>query len=129
MYQTVSLMFLVEEVDEAALWYQDILGAKLQYSLPKTPPFEWVSLLLDDIELMLSQKKAAQQWYTDKVPISEKPANFIAYFYVKDASVLYDRIKDKVKIIMEPADQPAGIREFAIQDPFGFILIFAQIIK
>lgn len=129
MYQTVALMFLVDKVDEVASWYQDILGAKLQYSMPKTPPYEWVSLLLDDIELMLAQKKAAQQWYTNKVPISEKPSNVIAYFYVKDVDALYDRIKGKVKIIMDPTDQPYSIREFAIQDAFGFILIFAQIIQ
>ena len=30
---------------------------------------------------------------------------------------------------MEPTDQPYGIREFAIQSPFGFILIFAQILE
>jgi len=27
---------------------------------------------------------------------------------------------------MEPTDQPYGVREFAVQDPFGFVLIFAQ---
>lgn len=129
MYQNVALMFLVDKVDEAASWYQKILGAKLQYSMPKTPPYEWVSLLLDGVELMLAQKGAAQQWYTDKVPVSEKPSNFIAYFYVKDVNALYDKIKDKVKVIMDPTDQPHGIREFAIQDASGFILIFAQIIQ
>ncbi len=121
-------MFLVEDVDEAMLWYQEILDAKLQYSLPQKPPFTWISLLIGDIEIMFSQKRAAQKWYSDKVSVSEKPANFVAYIYVKEVNNLYDRIKDKVKIIVEPTDQSYGIREFAIQDPFGFILIFAQII-
>jgi uncharacterized glyoxalase superfamily protein PhnB len=122
-------MFLVDKVDEATSWYQDILGAKLQYSVPKTPPYQWVLLLLDSIEIMIAQKGIVQQWYTDKVPTSEKPSNFIAYFYVKDVDALYNRVKSKVEIIMHPADQPHGIREFAIQDSFGFVLIFAQIIK
>lgn len=129
MFQTMALMFLVDKVDEAAAWYQDVLGAKLQYIMPKTAPFEWVSLLLGNIELMFSQKKAVQQWYTNKVPVSEKPANSIANFYIKDVDALYAKIKDKVKVIMKPTDQPSGIREFAIQDPFGFILIFAEISK
>jgi len=30
---------------------------------------------------------------------------------------------------MEPVDQWYGIREFAVQDPFGIILIFAQILE
>jgi uncharacterized glyoxalase superfamily protein PhnB len=124
MYRAFALMLLVDDVNKAVAWYQDILGAKLQYSMPKTPPFEWASLLLGDIELMFSRKKSAQQWY--KVQVSEEPANFIIYLYVTDASILYDKIKDKVRIIMEPTDQPYGVREFAFQDPFGFILIFAQ---
>lgn len=128
MYQKMAPMFLVEDVDAALRWYQEIPGARLQHSLPKNPPFEWVSLLLEDIEIMFSQKKSAQKWYSDKVSICEKPANFISYIYVKDTAYLYDQIKDKVTIVMQPKDQWYGVREFAIQDPFGFILIFAQII-
>ncbi|MGC8831445.1 MAG: hypothetical protein ACP5PQ_02550 [Thermoproteota archaeon] len=32
-------------------------------------------------------------------------------------------------MLMEPVDQPYAVREFAIQDPFGFILLFAQNIR
>ena len=127
MYRAFALMLLVDDVNKAVAWYRDILGAKLQYSMPQTPPFEWASLLLGDIELMFSCKKSAQQWYG--IQTSEEPANFIVYFYVTDASILYDKVKDKVKIIMEPTDQPYEVREFAVQDPFGFVLIFAQNIK
>ena len=129
MYQDLALMLLVENVEEAATWYQEALGAKIQYSLPKTPPYEWVSLTLGNSELMLSQKQAAQRWYTEEVPISEKPANLIAYFYVQNADALYHDMKDKAKIIMEPTDQPSLIREFAVQDPFGFTFVFAQIAR
>jgi len=128
MYQKIVPMFLVEDVDAALLWYQETFGAKLQHNLPRNPPFEWVSLLISDIEIMFSRKKSAQKWYSDKVNVCEKPTNFISYIYVKDTAYLYDRIKDKVTIVMQPRDQWYGIREFAIQDPFGFMLIFAQII-
>jgi hypothetical protein len=40
MYRAFALMLLVDDVNKAVAWYQDILGAKLQYSMPKTPPFE-----------------------------------------------------------------------------------------
>ena len=127
MYQKVAQMLLVENVDEALAWYGEVFGAELHASSPQTPPFEWVSLLLADVEIMCGQKRAAQEWYSDKVTISRTPANFIAYVYVKDVNSLYEQIKDKVAVIMGPTDQPYGIREFAIQDPFGFIWVFAQI--
>lgn len=127
MYQTVAPMLLVENVDEALAWYEEVFGAELDASLPPTPPFEWGSLLLGDVEIMFGQKRAAQEWYSDTVTISETPANFIAYVYVKDVNSLYEQIQNKVAVIMEPTDQPYGIREFAAQDPFGFIWVFAEI--
>lgn len=94
MFQKVAPWFLVENVNEVMAWYTSVLGAKLQHKLPRNPPFEWVSLLLDDVEIMFSKKKAAQEWYSDKVTISEIPANFIAYAYVEDVNYLYDQIKE-----------------------------------
>ncbi len=128
MFQKVAPMFLVDNVDQAVAWYRDMLGAKLQHSLPGIPPLEWASLLLGDIEVMFSQKKAAQKWYSDKVTVSDIPANFIAYVYVKDVDSLYERVRGPAEVIMAPVDQDYGLRELAIRDPFGFILIFAQVI-
>jgi uncharacterized glyoxalase superfamily protein PhnB len=129
MYQRVAPILLVDNVDEAVAWYQDKRGAEIQAADPKSPPFEWASLLLGGIEIMVGQKRAAQGWYTDHITVSETPANFIAYIYVEDAHDLYHRIKGRVNIVMEPTDQRYGIREFAIGDPYGFVLVFAQIIE
>jgi hypothetical protein len=30
---------------------------------------------------------------------------------------------------MEPTDQEYGIREFAVRDAFGFVLVFAEILE
>ena len=129
MYLDFTPMLLVENVYESLKCYSEVLGVSLQYSLPEKPPFEWVSILFNDVEIMLTQKKSAQKWYSDKVTISETPANIIAYIYVDDVNSLYESVKEKVEIIMESIDQSYGIREFAIKDPFGFILIFAEIIE
>jgi uncharacterized glyoxalase superfamily protein PhnB len=78
---------------------------------------------------MFSQKKSAQKWYSTNLEVAEKITNFIAYIYVEDVDYLYERIKEKVKIIVEPINQWYGIKEFAIQDPSRIILIFAQILE
>jgi uncharacterized glyoxalase superfamily protein PhnB len=127
MYQKAAPMLLVDDVDKAVAYYQEVFGAELQYSLPENPPFEWVSLLLGDIEIMFWQKEAAQKEYPGVLFTSEKLGNFILYLYVKDVDVLYERIIDKVAVIMKPKDQSYGIREFTIRDRFDFILTFAQI--
>ncbi len=129
MFHKVAPMLLVDDVDEALSWYQSVLGAHVQYSMPQKPPFEWVSLLLNDVEIMFAQKKSAQTWYSNNVAISGAPTNCIAYIYVDSVDDLYERLKEKATIIMEPTDQWYGIREFGCMDPFGFVLLFAQIIE
>jgi uncharacterized glyoxalase superfamily protein PhnB len=125
-YKDSTPMLLVDDVDEALAWYQDELGAKLQYKLPDEPPFEWVSILLDKVEVMLAGKKAAKGWYTEAVKSADTPTNCIVYIYVESVDSLFEGIKEKVKVVIEPHDQYYGMREFVIQDPFGFILIFAE---
>jgi uncharacterized glyoxalase superfamily protein PhnB len=39
---------------------------------------------------------------------------------------LHDRLKSTVKIVMPIATQFYGMREFAIEDPDGYVLTFAE---
>ena len=126
MFQKVAPTFLVDDVERAIQFYQDVLGAKLSASLPKSPPYEWASVELDGVELMFWEKEAVWKEYSGLV-ISANPASFIAYFYVEDVDALYERVKGKAEVLMEPRDQFYGIREFTIRDPFGFVLTFAQV--
>jgi uncharacterized glyoxalase superfamily protein PhnB len=127
MYQKIAPMFLVDNVDKAVRFYQEVFDARLQYSLPDASPFEWVSLLLEETEIMLWKNDAVQKEYPDVPLISDKPSNLIVYVYVEDVYKLYERVKDKVKVVMKPKDQFYGIREFTIQDPFEFVWTFAQV--
>ena len=129
MYENATPMILVDDVDEAVAWYQHILGATLRYTLPKSPPFQWCSLLLGNMEIMISQKAAARDWYSSNVSISTVPTNIIIYIYVTSILDLYNEIKETTKIVLELIEQPYGLYEFAIQDPFGFILVFAQVME
>ncbi len=129
MYQKVSPMLLVDDVDQAEAWYRSVFGAEFQYCQPQDPPYEWVSLLLDDVEIMIGNKGEAKNWYSEEVQVSETPTNFIVYIYVEHINELYQRVHDKVKIIMHPSDQFYDIREFAVRDAFGFVFVFAEILE
>jgi uncharacterized glyoxalase superfamily protein PhnB len=127
MYQKVAPMFLVDDVDKSVGFYKDVFDAKLQHSLPDKSPFEWVSLLLEETEIMFWKKEAAQKEYPDFPLTSEKAGNFILYAYVENIDILYERIKDKATVLMKPKDQFYGIREFNIRGWFDFFWSFAQV--
>lgn len=127
MYQKAAPMLLVDDVDRAVAYYQDVFDAKLQHRLPKRPPFEWVSLLLDGVEIMFWRRDAVQKEYPNFRMASEEPGEFILYVYVDDVDTLYERVRDKAVVLMEPKDQFYGMREFTLRDCFGFVLTFAQV--
>ena len=129
MFRAVTPMLLVDDVNKAVAFYQDVLGARLRYSLPQNPPFEWASLLLGDVEFMFWQREAAQREYSDVLLSSGKPSDFMVYVYVDNVHALYELVKCKVTVLQEPKDQFYGIREFTVRDPFGFILTFAQMVE
>jgi len=94
--------------------FDEKIGATLHYTLPENPPFQWCSLLLGDMEIMISQKTAAQNWYSNNVSILKMPSNNIIYIYVASILDLYNEIREKTKIVLELIEQPHGLYEFAI---------------
>jgi len=129
MFKNLSPMFLVDNVDEVIKWYREVFDAKINATDPENPPYEWVSLLIGDVEIMFAKKESAVRWYSENVGINENISNFIAYIYVKNIDELYQKIKEKTEIIMEPVSQWYGIKEFAIKDPFGIVLVFAEVLE
>lgn len=126
MIKSATPWFIVDDVDETVAWYAKVFRAKLQHSVPRNPPFQWVSLLLGEVEIMVSGKSESQEWYSEGVNVAQAPANSIAYMYVNDIDDLWKQTKDTVQVLMPPTDQYYGVREYALRDPFGFVIIFAQ---
>ncbi len=116
---------MVDEVERGVRFYREVLGAKLAAVHPEESPHEWASLELGEVEIMLWRKDEAREEYPG-LKIAESPAGFIAYIYVDDVDALYERVKGKAEVLMEPKDQFYGLRELTIRDPYGFVLTFAQ---
>lgn len=129
MFKDLAPMFLVDDVDKVIEWYKEVFNAKINATDPENPPYEWVSLLIGDVEIMFAKKESAIRWYSQNVAINKSISNFIAYIYVKNIDKLYQKIKEKTEIIMEPVSQWYGMKEFAIKDPFGIVIVFAEILK
>jgi uncharacterized glyoxalase superfamily protein PhnB len=53
--------------------------------------------------------------------------SYYGYFYVDDAKVLYSHVRDEdVDIIKELADEPWGMREFALRTPDGHRIMIGE---
>jgi uncharacterized glyoxalase superfamily protein PhnB len=117
----VAPTFFVADVVKAAAYYEEKLGFKSAVIWGKPPAFAIPSR--DDLRVMLSQQDVARIH-----PNGAHPENMDAYFWVRDADVLCAEFAAKgADVVFAPLDETAyGMREFAVRDIDGHVLIFAH---
>lgn len=105
----------VENMDDTILFYESHLDFKCVDREEDT----WAFIQKDDISIMLSSR-----FNEDKQP---KPV-FTGglYIYVDDIDVIWQILKDKVKISYPLENFEYGMREFAIYDCNGYRIQFGQ---
>jgi catechol 2,3-dioxygenase-like lactoylglutathione lyase family enzyme len=109
-YQGAPLL-LVPDVLATADYYRQALGFR---SDPGAATPEYSVVWRDNAAVHLAK--------------GEKPPTGVRiFFWVKDVNALYqDVLAQGVPIATPIATRPYGIRDFAIQDPNGILLVFAQ---
>lgn len=115
---------MVESVIQTLPFYTDILGFKTVMAAPEKDPF-FVILANGPVEVMLYQREqfAAEIPQFDEMKLGGTVALYIS---VKDISVFYTKVKDKVKIIQPLHTTDYGSVEFSISDPNGYVLMFNE---
>jgi len=53
-------------------WYKEVFDAKINVTDPENPPYEWVSLLIGDVEIMFAKMESAVKWYSENVVINKR---------------------------------------------------------
>jgi uncharacterized glyoxalase superfamily protein PhnB len=114
-------LFIVKDLALALDYYCEILGFTRPQLWGEPPVFAMPSR--DGFIVMLQQTE-------ENRPIStnfSQSANWDAYFWVRDAESLFTEFKAKgVNIEYAPCIQPYEIKEFAVKDVDGHLLVFGQ---
>ena len=146
MHNTLIPNLMVNDVNETALFYQDILGFRLIVAvadfkaemqegnivtaLAEGLNLDWVNMKMDpedpaSAEFMFQSRRSLE----NDLP-TLKGANIAAsqtlYMRTDNADAQYSRLKDKVEVIQEPITRFYGMREWYMKDLNGYILCFGQ---
>lgn len=133
----VDPSIVVKNVARSADWYQRMLGLKVEMMMPDKKKPAFARLTNGEIALMISDGsdpfsgKAAPKLTTEAVS-ARKAQRVVSFYFRTDEGIeaLYRAVKRKgAKISMELADQPYGMREFAMKDPDGFEVSVGQSIE
>ena len=109
--------FFVSDIQRSVRFYVDVLG----FTEPKMwgDPPGFAMPHKDGFVVMLNQEDG-------KSPRPNGPGEWDAYFWCDEVNRFFEEIKDKCEIAYGPQDQPYyGMREVAVLDPDGHMLVFA----
>jgi len=117
---------VVANVERSLAFYVDTLGFSRGMTVPDESPLVFASVTSGPVEIFFNAAAAAIEEYPAFAgrPIGATGTLFIEMQGGVDA--LHDRLKPAVKIVMPLVTQFYGMREFAIEDPDGYVITFAE---
>ena len=117
---------VVANVERSLAFYVETLGFSRGMTVPDESPFVFASVTSGPVEIFFNDAAAAIKEYPAFAgrPIGATGTLFIEMEGGVDA--LHDRLEATVKIVMPLVTQFYGTREFAIEDPDGYVITFAE---
>jgi lactoylglutathione lyase len=116
---------LVENVERSLAFYIDVLGFARGMTVPDASPFVFAQVTNGSVEIFFNDAKGAVEEYPTLGGRSLGMTGTL-FIEVRGIHALHDRLKDRVPIVMPFVTQWYGMMEFAIADPDGYVITFAQ---
>jgi lactoylglutathione lyase len=116
---------LVASVERSLAFYVDTLGFARGMTVPDQSPFAFASVASGPVEIFLNDAASAVKEYPAFAgrPIGATGTLFIE---VEGVNALHDRLNGSVRVVMPIETKFYGMREFAIEDPDGYVITFAE---
>jgi len=119
---------LVADVERSLGFYTKVLGFERGLTVPEQSPFVFGSVVSGPVEIFFNERETATKEYPGFAgkPIGISGTIFIELQGSGQIERLHDRLKSAVPIVMDLVTQWYGVKEFAIADPDGYVITFAE---
>jgi catechol 2,3-dioxygenase-like lactoylglutathione lyase family enzyme len=119
-FQSVTPNLLVSDIDRSAAFYRDVLGFQQITTVPEQPPYVFVWLKHGAVDVFLN------------LPQDTSPSAGTNSMYIKLQGIdgLAAKVEEAgVKLAIPMHTEFYGMKEFAVHDPDGYLIIFAEPVK
>jgi len=128
-FQKLTPNLVVRDVAAAMDFYSNVLGFETAITVPEQAPYVFGSVRNSDVEIFFNDQKAVLEEYP---ALGSKPigGSLTMFIEIEGIEELFRKVQQhKVKITMPMKDQFYGMREFAMEDPEGWVITFAERIR
>ena len=130
-YRKLTPNLVVTNVEASLNFYRNVLGFQLGFTVPDAPPYVFGSVVsepgeADGVEIFFNDQKAVAEDYPalGAKPIGGSLTLFIEVEGIEE--VLAAVTNAGAKITMPLKEQFYGMREFAFEDPEGWVVTIAE---
>ena len=124
-FAAITPNLLVRDVKKSTEFYRDVLGFTMGQTVPDKEPFVFVWMKRDEVSVFLNDITAAAHDYPEAATLPPG-GTATMFFIISDVDGYHALVAPKTKVIMPLKTQFYGMREFAVTDPDGHILTFAE---
>ena len=125
---------IVTNVEASLNFYCNVLGFQLGGAFPEAPPYAFGSVIsekgrTDGVEIFFNDQKAVAEDYP---ALGTKPVggSLTLFIEVEGIQEILDAVtRSGAKITMPLKDKFYGMREFAFEDPEGWVVTIAEKLK
>jgi len=116
--QKVTPNLMVQDMNASLEFYQQLLGMERTITVPDQAPFVFAAVSAGSAEIFLNKNDAGTP---------PKAGGISMYVEVEGLDQLLARVQQRGwKIAIELNETFYGMREFAVNDPDGYMVIFAE---
>jgi catechol 2,3-dioxygenase-like lactoylglutathione lyase family enzyme len=124
-FTSVTPNLVVADIERSRRFYCDVLGFTVKQTVPDTAPFVFVWLERGGVTVFLNDPAAVAK----DVPAMATPAfggTATLFVIVEGVDALHAEVAPRAPVAMSLRTQFYGMREFAILDPDGHLITFAE---
>jgi uncharacterized glyoxalase superfamily protein PhnB len=116
---------VVSNVERSMAFYRDVLGFKVDVTVPDASPYVFASVQSGPVEIFLNAPEPALAEYP---AFKDRPigGTLTLFIDVADIARVYESLQSRVKVTMPIEKKWYGVTEFAFEDPDGYVLTFAE---
>ena len=124
-FHSVTPNLVVRDIDASTAFYRDVLGFPVHMTVPEEAPFVFVWLQIGDVNIFLNDQKTVGEIdpHMGARPIG---GSFTIYIRVTGVDAIWERVSGRAKVADPISTKPYGMREFAVEDPDGYLITFSE---
>ncbi|HKW74504.1 MAG TPA: VOC family protein [Terriglobales bacterium] len=126
-FNKITPNLVVADIEASLRFYRDVLGFTVSQTVPDKAPFIFAWMKRDDAELFLNQQQKPQPGQPDPLAGRQLGGTLSMYMPLKGISDLLKKVEQHgIKIAIPLHMEFYGMTEFAVLDPDGYLIIFAE---